>query len=89
MKNEADYLAGWTGKIFNPESGKWSSGGAARARRIALAGGVGAVEARAFTAGIQFVQPVMEQMQAQLDRATKALEILIADNPKLAKRLNS
>lgn len=89
MRNEADYVAGWTGKIFNPETGKWSSGAAARNRRIAQAGGVRAVEAQAFTAGIEYVRPMMEQMQAKLDMATKVLDAVFAENQKLAKRLNS
>ncbi|MBU0791888.1 hypothetical protein AX279_13285 [Pseudomonas sp. J237] len=88
MKNQADFDAGWTGKTFNPKTGKWCSGGAARNRNVALQGGAQAVKAAGFAEGIQFVAPLLEQTRAQLEATTKILGVIIQKNPNLLRGLD-
>lgn len=83
MKNQADYDAGWTGRTFNPRTGKWSSGGAARAMLVARAGGAQAVQAAGFAAGVEYVAPLLEQAQAQLRETTRVLQAVFQTHPHL------
>lgn len=83
MKNQADYDAGWTGKTFNPKTGKWCSGGAARNRNLALEGGAQAVKAAGFAAGVEYVAPLLEQARAQLEANSKILGVIIQKYPQL------
>tara|TARA_R110000850_G_scaffold162776_1_gene287601 strand:- start:498 stop:773 length:276 start_codon:yes stop_codon:yes gene_type:complete len=88
MKNQADFDAGWTGKTFNPKTGKWSSGGAARNMQLARQGGAQAIQAAAFAAGVEYVAPLLDQARAQLHATTKVLEVIIQKNPNLLHGLD-
>ncbi|MDX1296636.1 MAG: hypothetical protein R3260_00135 [Pseudomonas sp.] len=80
MKNRDDYDAGWTGKVFNPKTGKTPSGGAARSLRIAQMGGAEAVFNAGGVHALAQVVPFIEQLQGQIATAQ-----LI--NEEMARRL--
>jgi hypothetical protein len=82
MKNPKDYAAGYTKRIFNEETGKYSSGGAARNRRIALKEGVSAIEEEAFIGGVKYIQPLLESYQNELHSSKRLLK-------KMAQIINS
>lgn len=69
MKNPTDYEAGWTGSVLNPKTNKSCSGGAARNLRLAQQGGVAAVESKAVLQTLIHLQPVIESLQAQLEKS--------------------
>ena len=69
MKGHDDYQEGWTTTAYNPKTGKMCSGGAARNMRIAQQGGVTALEDKAKMEAFQYIQPLVESLQKQLDNS--------------------
>lgn len=91
MKNPRDYEAGWTGKTFNPATGKTPSGGAARNMLVAQAGGASAVYAAGGADALNQIAPLIEQLQNRLlvsetfsEQLVKRLEAL--QNNPLSRR---
>lgn len=83
MKNQADHDAGWTGRTFNPKTGKYCSGAAASAMNVARAGGVESVRAAGFVAGLEYVAPLLAETQAQLRETTRVLQAVLQAHPQL------
>ncbi len=83
MKNQDDYKAGWTGKTYNPKTGKWSSGGAARNMNLARAGGAESVRASGYLAAVEQLAPLMQRMEAQLEASANVIKALARRNPGL------
>jgi hypothetical protein len=81
MRNPSDYAAGLTASLLDARTGKLLSGGAARNRRIAEAGGLAEIQNRAIAAGIvlgvQQVQPLLHHYMAALQNQTDRLELLV------------
>lgn len=84
MKNPKDYEAGYTTRIFNKVTGKYSSGAAARNHRMANNGGLSAMEEKAFISGAMFLQPLVDGYKKQLHEyenlLSKAAQIINAQN---------
>lgn len=74
MRNPEDYAAGWTTATLNPRTGKRCSGGAARNLKTAQMGGAVGIQNDGFIKGVQFVQPVVERLEAQLEKSNKLLQ---------------
>lgn len=91
VKNPRDYEAGWTGKTYNPATGKTPSGGAARNMLVAQAGGASAVYAAGGADALNQIAPLIEQLQNRLlvsetfsEQLVKRLEAL--QNNPLSRR---
>ena len=77
MRNSDDYQAGWTTRIINPNTGKQCSGGAARNLRTAKAGGAVGIYNTGIIDAMQYIQPVVERLEAQLQESGKLNKQLI------------
>ena len=77
MKNPDDYQTGWTTSIVNPKTGKRCSGGAARNLRTGQVGGESAIYNSGAVAAMQYVQPVVDRLEAQLQKSNELNEQLV------------
>lgn len=71
MRNPDDYRAGWTTTTVNPRTGKQCSGGAARNLRTAQAGGAVGIYNTGFIHALQYMQPMVERLEAQLKESSE------------------
>lgn len=69
MENPDDYHAGWTRPIVNPKTGKQCSGGAARNLRTAQEGGAAAIYNTGAINAMQYIQPIVGRLEAQLQES--------------------
>lgn len=86
MINPDDYEAGWTQKTFNPASGKWPSGAAARNMLLAREGGAQAVRNAGAMDAFNLMAPLLEQYQNQLDASQKISNQLLRELQKIQQR---
>lgn len=86
MRNPKDYDAGWTTPFFDPVTGQWYYGGAARLVRMARMGGAYAVEEAGGNAMLLQLSPLMNQLQDRI-AASEALNLALIE--RLENLINS